>query len=82
MVTHDVEFVADCNPRVIVMSNSRIINDGPAREVLTNFDILSKASVIPPQITQLFTQFSDLDLPQNIIDLYEAKQLLIKLIKE
>jgi len=81
MVTHDVEFVADCNPRVIVMSNSRIITDGSAREVLTNFDILSKASVIPPQITQLFTQLSDLDLPQNIIDFYEAKQLIIELTK-
>jgi energy-coupling factor transport system ATP-binding protein len=82
MVTHDVEFVADCNPRVIVMSNSRIINDGSAKEVLTNFDLLSKASVIPPQITQLFSQLSDLDLPQNIIDLYEAKQLIIELAKE
>lgn len=81
MVTHDVEFVADCNPNVIVMSNSRIITTGSAREVLTNFDILSKASVIPPQITQLFTQLSDLDLPQNIIDLHEAKQLIIELTK-
>lgn len=81
MVTHDVEFVADCNPKIIVMSHSRIITTGSAREVLTNFDILSKASVIPPQITQLFTQLSDLDLPQNIIDLYEAKQLIIDLTK-
>jgi energy-coupling factor transport system ATP-binding protein len=82
MVTHDVEFVADCNPRVIVMSNSRIITDGSAREVLTNYDILTKASVIPPQITQIFTQLSDLNLPQNIIDLYEAKQLIIELTQE
>ncbi len=81
MVTHDVEFVADCNPKVIVMSNNRIITTGSAKEVLTNFDILTKASVIPPQITQLFRQLSDLGLPQNIIDLYEAKQLIIELIK-
>ncbi len=82
MVTHDVEFVADCNPNVIVMSNTRIINTGSAREVLTNFDLLAKASVLPPQITQLFTQLSDLGLPQNIIDLYKAKQLIIELTKE
>ena len=82
MVTHDVEFVADCNPNVIVMSNTRIINTGSAREVLTNFDLLAKASVLPPQITQLFTQLSDLGLPQNIIDLYKAKQLIIGLTKE
>ncbi|MCK5403149.1 ATP-binding cassette domain-containing protein, partial [Candidatus Bathyarchaeota archaeon] len=82
MVTHDVEFVADCNPNVIVMSNTRIINTGSAREVLTNFDLLAKASVLPPQITQLFTQLSDLGLPQNIIDFYKAKQLIIELTKE
>ena len=81
MVTHDVEFVADCNPKIIVMSNNRIINTGSAREVLTNFNVLAKASVLPPQITQLFIQLSDLGLPQNIIDLYEAKQLIIDLIK-
>jgi energy-coupling factor transport system ATP-binding protein len=81
MVTHDVEFVADCNPKVIVMSNNRIIATGSAREVLTNFDILAKASVLPPQITQLFIKLSDLGLPQNIIDLYEAKQLIIELTK-
>ena len=81
MVTHDVEFVADCNPKVIVMSNNRIIATGSAREVLTNFDILTKASVLPPQITQLFIKLSDLGLPQNIIDLYEAKQLIIELTK-
>jgi energy-coupling factor transport system ATP-binding protein len=82
MVTHDVEFVADCNPRVIVMSQSRIIADDSAKNILTNYDILSKASVIPPQITQLFRQLSDLDLPQNIIDLYEAKQWIIDRLKE
>jgi len=82
MVTHDVEFVADCNPNVIVMSNTRIINTGSAREVLTNFDLLAKASVLPPQITQLFIQLSDLGLPQNIIDFYKAKQLIIELTKE
>jgi energy-coupling factor transport system ATP-binding protein len=82
MVTHDVEFVADCNPNVIVMSNTRIINTGSARDVLTNFDLLAKASVLPPQITQLFIQLSDLGLPQNIIDFYKAKQLIIELTKE
>ena len=82
MVTHDVEFVADCNPRVIVMSQSRIIADDSARDILTNYDILSKASIISPQITQLFRQLSDLDLPPNIIDLYEAKQWIVDRLKE
>ena len=81
MVTHDVEFLADCNPRVIVMSNGRIIADGPAKEVLTDYDTLSKASIIPPQITQLLNRLSDFNLPQDIIDLYEAKQVIEDLMK-
>lgn len=80
MVTHDIEFVADCNPRVIVMSKSRIIANGPAREVLTDWDTMHRASIIPPQINQLFNQLSYLNLPQDIIDLYEAKRVIEDLI--
>jgi energy-coupling factor transport system ATP-binding protein len=81
MVTHDVEFVADCNPRVIVMSNGRIIADGPAGKILTNHGTLSKASVIPPQMTQLFNRLSDLNLAQDIIGLFEAKEVIEDLMK-
>lgn len=80
MVTHDIEFVADCNPRVIVMSNGRIIANGPAREVLTDWDTMKRASIIPPQINQLFNRLSYLNLPQDIIDLYEAKRVIEDLI--
>lgn len=73
MVTHDVEFVAECNPRIVVMSQGRIIADGPAKKVLTDYDLLAQASLIPPQLTQLFNQLSDLELPQAVIDLHGAK---------
>jgi len=79
MVTHDVEFVADCSPRVIVMSRGHIVGDGEAVEVLTDLELLSKASVLPPQVTQLLGQLSDLGLPRKILDLSETKRLLDRL---
>ncbi|MCJ7610012.1 energy-coupling factor ABC transporter ATP-binding protein [Candidatus Bathyarchaeota archaeon] len=76
MVTHDVEFVADCSPRVIVMSHGRIVGDGDADDILTDEALLTKASVLPPQVTQLLWQLSDLGLPRNVLDLNKAKKLL------
>ncbi|MEM2926670.1 MAG: ABC transporter ATP-binding protein [Candidatus Bathyarchaeia archaeon] len=76
IVTHDVEFVAECKPRIILMSKGKIVAQGPAREVLPKADLLSQASLIMPQITQLFQMLSDLGLPSNILDEYEAWEVL------
>jgi len=76
MVTHDVEFVADCSPRVILMSRGRIVGDGEARETLSNNVLLAKASVMPPQLTQLLLNLSDLGLPQTTLNLSETKKLI------
>lgn len=76
VVTHDVEFVAECNPRVILMSKGKIIADDSARKILSNPDITAKASIIPSQIAQLFHQLQDLNFPSEIIDVYEAKEIL------
>ena len=35
-VTHDVEFVAECNPRVVLMKEGKIVADGEGREILTD----------------------------------------------
>jgi len=82
IVTHDVEFVADCNPRIILMSKGRVISDGPAKQILTNQEIVSKASILVPQISQLFHRLSDLGLPGNVVDVYEAKRLIEDLFKK
>ncbi|MEM3550439.1 MAG: ABC transporter ATP-binding protein [Candidatus Bathyarchaeia archaeon] len=82
IVTHDVEFVAECNPRVLLMRGGKIIGDGEAHGVLTNLEILTQASIVPPQITQIFLLLSDLNFPRNVIDVYEAKKILLKVFKE
>ena len=81
IVTHDVEFVAECSPRVLLMRRGRIVADGEAQKVLTNPEILTQASIVPPQITQIFLQLSDFQLPKEIIDVYKAREKLLNLLE-
>ncbi len=77
VVTHDVEFVAECNPRVILMRGGEIVADGQGNEILTNPALLEESSIVLPQIAQVFTHLNIAGLPKNVIDLYEAKRILL-----
>jgi len=77
VVTHDVEFVAECNPRVILMSQGKILAEGIAKEILTNQKLVAQASIVPPQITQIFLELADLGLPTDVIDVHEATKILL-----
>ncbi|MDH5482783.1 MAG: energy-coupling factor ABC transporter ATP-binding protein [Candidatus Bathyarchaeota archaeon] len=81
IVTHDVEFVAECSPRVLLMQNGRIIADGEARKILTEPEILRQASIVPPQVAQIFLQLADLEIPRNVIDVYEAREKLLNMLE-
>jgi len=81
VVTHDVEFVAECNPRVMFMSGGKIVAEGRAEEILTNPKLVAQASIVPPQITQIFLGLSDLGLPTNVIDVHEARRILLGLLE-
>jgi len=48
--SHDVEFIIDLRPRVILLSRGRIVADGPAESILTDEDKLERASLLLPQI--------------------------------
>jgi len=77
IVTHDVEFVAECNPRVVLMSNGKIVADGEARKILTSPEILEKAAIIPPEISRVFLELSEFGFPTNVIDVYEAGEIIL-----
>jgi energy-coupling factor transport system ATP-binding protein len=81
-VTHDVEFVAECNPRVILMTQGQIVADGEAKKILTDPELALRASIVPPQITQVFLGLAYLGLPTNVIDVSEAKKLLLERFEE
>jgi energy-coupling factor transport system ATP-binding protein len=82
VVTHDVEFVAECNPRVILMSQGKILAEGIAEKVLTNPKLVAQASIVPPQITQIFLELADLGLPTDVIDVHEATKILLGRLRE
>jgi energy-coupling factor transporter ATP-binding protein EcfA2 len=81
-VTHDVEFVAECNPRVMLMREGKIIADGEATKILTDPETLTQASIVPPQIAQIFLELPGLNLPKDIIDVYEAERILKKALEK
>ncbi len=81
IVTHDVEFVADCSPRVVLMANGRIVADGKVEEILTSPRLLAEASVIPPQVTQIFMELEHLGFSREVVDLYEAREIIIERFK-
>jgi energy-coupling factor transport system ATP-binding protein len=82
IVTHDVEFVAECNPRVLLMKEGKIVADGEGKEILTSPEVLAQSSIVLPQIAQVFMNLESLGLPKDVIDTYEAKEILLKALKE
>jgi energy-coupling factor transport system ATP-binding protein len=82
IVTHDVEFVAECDPRIVLMLQGRIVADGEAKDVLTNLEVLTQASIVPPQIAQIFLQLSDEGFPKNVIDIYDAREKLLNTLEK
>ena len=81
IVTHDVEFVAECKPRVVLLSKGTVIADGPASKILTNDELLAQASLVRPQIAELMHQLS-ISEENEIIDAYAAREFLIPRLRE
>jgi len=79
IVTHDVEFVADCEPRVILMSKGKVIADGPALEILTDVKITNRASILVPQIPSLMTHLKDIVTTHKILNYHDAKNVLLEI---
>jgi energy-coupling factor transport system ATP-binding protein len=82
MVTHDVEFVAECNPRVLLMLDGQIIADGEAGKILTDPVVLERASIVPPQIAQIFLNLPGFELPKNVIEVYDAQRILLDFVEK
>jgi energy-coupling factor transport system ATP-binding protein len=82
IVTHDVEFVAECNPRVLLMKEGRIVADGEGREILTTPEVLAQSSIVLPQIAQVFMKLTPLGFPKDVIDVYEAKEIVLKMLEK
>jgi energy-coupling factor transport system ATP-binding protein len=82
MVTHDVEFVAECNPKVVLMSKGKILAQGQADETLSDDGLIEKASLVKPQMAKLFSQLDGFGFPKDVVDVHRAKMLLEEKLSE
>jgi len=52
-ITHDLRLVAERATHVLVLRQGQVLVQGPVREVLSQPEVLARASVTPPPITRL-----------------------------
>lgn len=53
LVTHDVDFVFELQPRVVVMKDGRVIADGPCLDVLSEERIVREAGLLRPTLIEV-----------------------------
>ncbi|TXT62129.1 MAG: Energy-coupling factor transporter ATP-binding protein EcfA2 [Promethearchaeota archaeon] len=80
IVTHNIEFAYQYIPRVILMSKGRLLADGPTTKVLSNEQLIKKASLILPQLTQLKASLRaiGLEIPDALHTQEAVRDFLIK----
>jgi energy-coupling factor transport system ATP-binding protein len=81
LASHDVEFIADLKPRVIVLSRGKVLADGKSQEILTDGELLKKASLIPPQVVSVLERLSDLGVQRKVLDVDLAAEIVASVLK-
>ncbi|MFX1265546.1 MAG: energy-coupling factor ABC transporter ATP-binding protein, partial [Promethearchaeota archaeon] len=71
MISHDMDLVATYADRLVIMSDARIIADGPKREVFGMDDVMKQAFLKPPQITRLGQRLADYGIRENLVTVDE-----------
>jgi energy-coupling factor transport system ATP-binding protein len=81
LASHDVEFIADLKPRVIVLFRGKVLADGKSQEILTDGELLKKASLIPPQVVSVLERLSDLGVQRKVLDVDVAAEIVASVLK-
>src|SRR6266540_1734090 len=70
------EFVAESNPKVILLSKGQIVGQGSADSVLSRDEMVNRASLVKPQMSRLFGELAKYGLPRDVVDVHRARILL------
>ncbi|HDJ66252.1 MAG TPA: ABC transporter ATP-binding protein [Nitrososphaeria archaeon] len=70
--SHDIEFVADLKPRIILMKRGRVIANGNAEEIFLNEELLRLCNLLPPQLISLSKELSFIGVKPK---LYSPREL-------
>ncbi len=79
-ISHSMDDVARLVERIVVMDRGRIINDGPAREVLARAGLLRQIGLEPPQVVEIMQQLrqSGFNVPAEVLNVDEALSEIMK----
>ncbi len=80
VISHDIELVSAYVNRLIVFSSGRIMYDGLVHRFFTNNDVLKRASLKPPQVTELLMKLLP-GLREYPITVDEALSLIEDLVR-
>lgn len=70
VATHDMHLVAEWSDRVIVLDRGQIIADTDPVGLFSDHDLLARARLVPPQVTQLGGRLGLEPLPLSLSDLF------------
>ncbi len=82
IVTHDVEFVAESQPHIVLMAQGNVVAEGSTKEIMNRTDLLTQCSVAQPEITRLCALLEKHGIPKDVVDVEEAYQLLSRRLME
>lgn len=77
-ITHDMEFVVQNFPKVIVMANKKIVVTGKPEEIFWNFSALEQAMLKQPYVSQLCRQ---LGIGEGVIKIDDAVEAICEAAK-
>lgn len=84
LVSHSMEDVAKIADRVIVMNSGKVILDGSPAKVFQQIETLEEVGLAVPQVTYLIRELINkgFKLPNDIFTVEQAKEALLKFLKE
>jgi hypothetical protein len=63
------------------LSRGKVLADGKSQEILTDGELLKKASLIPPQVVSVLERLSDLGVQRKVLDVDVAAEIVASVLK-
>jgi len=81
-ISHSMDDVARLVERIVVMDRGRIVDDGPAREVLARVSRLKQIGLEPPQVIEIMQQLREkgFAVPAGVLNVNEALSEIVKVL--
>ncbi len=73
IVSHDIEFLWPLQPRIVLMKSGKLVDDGPAQEVMVRREALESARVVQPQLVHFFEALKNRPA-KPFVDALEARR--------